>query len=351
MNGELLWYRVRVPRSLALTCVLLLVACGPGRVEDATSGDGNGDSTGDGDGDDDAGTSGDGDGDTSGDGDGDGEGDGDGDSAGDGDGEPMPELCELDPYFETLMAQKLGLESGPISVELAETLTQLSAYSSGAGPGEYPTSLEGIGCAANLLRLRVPPGVVDDLGPVAQLEQLSTLHISSNEVTDLEPLIGNTALRWLGVPDNPVGDGALTILADLELERLYIGGTQITGLDEVLLFEELLLLSIGGLPIADLSPLIATNIRGLYVSGTPVSDLTPLISFAELSCLDVTDTPVTDLSPLLEVNWVVDVNLCNSSCPQLHVSEESVDDFSKNVVIPMLCDMGVDVNNCLSCPQ
>jgi hypothetical protein len=336
---------------------LTLLACGPSQAADrgALGHTGDGDSEESGDGDPVASSEGDleetGDGDP-GDGDpGDGE-------TGDGDGDPPPDLpgiqyCDLpDPYLENEFVKALGLEAGPVPVALAQTLTTIADYTSSDEPGEHPESLVGIDCAANLVTLRLPPGTIDDLSPLVGLESLQSLSLFRNQVSQLSPLAVQGQLSSLSLVQNPLGDGALTEIAALPLQWLSVGYTQITGLDEILTFEQLRYLDVSGLPIADLSPLVGSKIVTLELHETQISDLTPLIAWGPdgLACLTLGDSLVTDLSPLLEVNWVVDGNLCGS-CPRLSVNTGTLDDYSKNVVIPTLCEMGVNANGCLFCPQ
>lgn len=47
----------------------------------------------------------------------------------------------------------------------------------------------------------------------------------------------------------------------------------------------------------------------------------------------------------------MDVGVCGAACPILGVDVDLLDDFSKDVVIPQLCEMGVNVEGCLFCPQ
>jgi hypothetical protein len=357
----------RRPRSLLVLAQgvsLTLLACGPNQAGDhgelghtgdgdsEASGDGDPEATGDGDGD--AEATGDGDAEATGDGD-----PGDGDPGdGDGDEDPPPDLpgiqyCDqLDLYLEHLFVDALGLEGGPVPVALAQTLTSLVDYAAGVEPGEYPESLVGIDCAANLVSLRLPPGTVDDLSPLVGLESLQSLALARNQVSQLSPLAAQGKISTLILTHNPLGDGGLTDIAELPLEWLSVGYTEITGLDEIIMFDQLRYLDVNGLPIADLSPLVGSKIVGLELSETLVSDLTPLTAWGPdgLACLTLGDSLVTDLSPLLEVEWVVDGNPCGS-CPRLFVNTATLDDYSKDVVIPTLCEMGVNANGCLFCPQ
>jgi hypothetical protein len=341
---------------------LLTLACGPGRVagssddvvgetgDDDRNGDGDGD-PGDGDGD------GDGDGE-SGDGDGDGEsgdGDGDGESGdGDGDGEPpLPDLgpedfCVFaDPFLEAAVAEELDLEGGPVPKVLAETITNLSALPQ---VGSQPSSLVGIECLVNLVRLRLPAGTIDELTPLAELSSLASLSLRHNQIAQLQPLASLGDLQALDLWGNPIPDGALVDIAGLPLSTLDVSHSAITSLEDILLFEDLLMLGINGLPIADLSPLYGSGILGLMASETDISELSTLHSWGPLGCLSIKATSIVDLSPLLDVAWIDGESVCGT-CPSLGVDAENLDDYSNDVVIPALCEMGINVNGCLFCPQ
>jgi hypothetical protein len=157
-------------------------------------------------------------------------------------------------------------------------------------------------------------------------------------------------LTWLELGDNPIPDGALADIAELPLVYLSVSQSAITTLDDILSFEDLLALYINDLPIDDLSPLYGSGIVVLGASGTNISDLSSLPSWGPLACLFIEETAVVDLSPLLDVTWTEELNLCGT-CPRVSVNTDNLDDYSKDVVIPTLCEMGVNVNACLFCPQ
>jgi hypothetical protein len=258
--------------------------------------------------------------------------------------------CEFaDPYLEIEVALALGLEPGPVPVELAATLTAIDSGSSTAE--HFPSSLEGIDCLTNLERLDLGAGTLVDLTPLSALAELQRVHLINQDISDLSPLAANTNLDSLYLRLNPVPDGALTQIAGLDLRWLIVGDTQITSLDEIPLFENLFYLHVSGLPIDDLSPLAGMPLGQLSASSTQISDLTPLLSLTGegLEMLGIQSTPVTDLSVLLEVNW--NYEPIESSCPMLFVDTELLDAQSKDFVIPALLNMGVNVNSAWFCPQ
>lgn len=260
------------------------------------------------------------------------------------------EHCDfVDRYFELEVAKALELDGGPVPVELAATLTHL--YTGPSLVDHYPSTLEGIDCLVNLETLHPGAGTLDDLGPLVSLAKLRHLTLRNQDITDLAPLAANSELNRLTLSINPIPDGALTQIAGLDLEWLNIGDTQITTLDEIPLFENLYYLEIYKLPIDDLSPIAGMPLGGIAASNTQISDLTPLLTLTGvgLEQLYIYDTQVTDLSVLLDVTW--NFMPVIGTCPVLSVNEDLIDAQSKDFVIPTLCDMGVNVNGCLFCPQ
>jgi Leucine-rich repeat (LRR) protein len=221
---------------------------------------------------------------------------------------PATGYCEFaDPYLEIEVALALGLEPGPVPVDLAATLTEIDTGVSSAE--HFPSSLEGIDCLVNLERLELGAGTLVDLTPLAALTELQYLQLVNQDISDLSPLAANTKLDSLYLRINPVPDGALTQIAGLDLRYLSVADTQISSLEEIPLFENLFFLSVSGLPIDDLSLLAGLPLGVVSAKSTQISDLTPLLSLTGDGL-------------------------------------ESLD-----FVIPTLCNMGVDVNNCLFCPQ
>jgi len=80
-----------------------------------------------------------------------------------------------------------------------------------------------------------------------------------------------------------------------------------------------------------------SSLTTLTVSANPMlTDVSPLVDMPDLLILGIARTGVTDLSPLLEVDW----EPCAST---LEVTEASLDAYSLEVVIPVLCERKVHV--------
>ena len=107
---------------------------------------------------------------------------------------------------------------------------------------------------------------------------MRTLHLYTNDVSDLSPLSGMTELRWLDVSNNLIWD--ISPLSGL---------TELGGL------------ALNNNAISDLSPLSGLpRLRRVHGWDCDVSDLSPLVENAGLrgenSLIDLRDNPLSDVS-------------------------------------------------------
>ncbi len=184
---------------------------------------------------------------------------------------------------------------------------------------------------------------IDDLSPLASLNKLQKLDISSTQVTDLAPLAELSALQELDVSDTRVGDlsplGGLSRLLNLdvsitevidlsplvgltELQRLNVSSTQVRDLGPMSGLLELRELLISNTQVGNLAPLAGlSNLRQLLVSRTQVSDLAPLASLSELQMLNVSSTQVSDLTPLSGLSELQMLNVSSTQVSNLAALE------------------------------
>ncbi len=128
---------------------------------------------------------------------------------------------------------------------------------------------------------------LEDIEPLAALDQLRYLRVSGVQVRDLTPLAKMHRLKVLYMPHTLVSD--LAPLAGLaSLEELWIERA----------------------PVSDLTPLAnLTRLEYLHLYDTQVSDLTPLAGLTRLKFLDVSNTQVSDLTPLANLTCLEHLNL------------------------------------------
>ena len=227
-----------------------------------------------------------------------------------------------------------GKASGTFSVLIGEdmqlnarTFEQIGIQLEKAGPGKRRVDMRGV--------------QVSDLGPVANLTALESLHLGETQVSDLDLLANLTALEHLLLSETGVSDlGPLvnhTALKTLELdrtgvsdlgpvvnltalERLFLSGTRVSDLGPLVNLTALEWLDLDETPVMDLWPLAnLTSLEWLVLNGTGVSggDLWPLVNLTALEWLDLDETPVLDLGPLANLTSLERLSLSGTGVSDL----------------------------------
>ena len=140
----------------------------------------------------------------------------------------------------------------PIAPSDMAKLTKLEAANSNI------SDLTGLEFATNLKSLWLGYGggetshAVQDLSPLADLTQLTSLHLPGKSISDISAVAGLTNLTWLNLEGNPISDSSPVV-----------GLTKLTGL------------YLGNNNISDISPLVANTGLGsgdtVYVRENPLS--------------------------------------------------------------------------------
>ena len=136
-----------------------------------------------------------------------------------------PEVYFEDEVLEEAVANTLGIEGRAITESDMAKLTDLYAndYDSDFGP---ITSLEGLQYAENLMTLDLMGNNISDLTPLSGLKNLESLTLWDNAISDLTPLSSLENLSYLDLDENYIEDLApLTNLTSLE--TLYLSYNEI----------------------------------------------------------------------------------------------------------------------------
>ena len=158
---------------------------------------------------------------------------------------------------------------------------------------------------------------------------VTRLHLSGNQISDISPLSGLTELEFLSLGDNQITD--ITPLKDsVDLEALFIGNNQISDISVLSGLTKIDRLYIHGNPITDISALsgltkMNTLVIGEHESYKSIKDLVPLSGMTDLRSLRITGTGVTDLSPIYSAKKMSYLILVN-----VPVSEEQAENFRKD---------------------
>ena len=190
--------------------------------------------------------------------------------------DPDSPLVDIpDPNLRTAIREALNLPDG-ISLTQAY-MRQLTRLDAG---NRQITALTGLEYALNLTELNLAGNNISDLipivGPLANLMQLTALHLGDNQIEDISPLANLIQLKVVHLYWNAIVDvGPLAHLTNLEiidLRRNRIMNVR---------------------PLENLTQLTELN---LY--NNQIVDVRPLASLTNLEVLDIRVNPVTDLTPL-----------------------------------------------------
>ena len=234
---------------------------------------------------------------------------------------PAKQRVEIpDTNLRYLVERALGKTSGTtITAEDMATIKELDVSGYIAAVTNPTKDLTGLEFATGLTYLKVDPGYVADLTPIAGLTQLERLVLfgSRAAATNLTPLAGLTNLEYLELWRLVIED--LTFLAELtQLKRLSI--TRAIKYDDDTLdisalagLTNLRRLIIGRYNIVDLTPLgELTQLVELDLFSCGIEDLTPLAELTNLTHLNLANNNVTDFSPLAGMTKLVELRIFNS---------------------------------------
>jgi len=194
-----------------------------------------------------------------------------------------------DAALEASIREALGKPEGDVTRADAETLTELELSQMGVDKEQpYIHSLSALQYFTNLTYLGLGYAVQNaqdplapiDLSVIANLQNLESLQMAGVVVDDLSPLAGLDQLKSLTLynGNQPLD---LTPLSGLvNLEALTLRNNKITDLT----------------PLAGMS-----NLRYLDLEGNQITDVSPLAGLTGLERLFLIDNPISDFSSLAEV--------------------------------------------------
>ncbi len=198
-------------------------------------------------------------------------------------------LVELNPGFDGKMFGYNGEGTPSIHEGIVWNVRLLTDDVTDLSPVRALAGLRDLICMGRDL---LGQGKLVDLTPLKDMK-LTSLGVSSNQVSDLSPLQG-LPLTSLNIQATQVAD--LAPLQGMKLTALFCSSARITDLSP-LQGMPLTHLQIENTPVSDLSPLKGMPLISLFMQGTQVTDLSPLNGMP-LTFLTVYQTPVSDLSPL-----------------------------------------------------
>lgn len=235
----------------------------------------------------------------------------------------------VDPLLRQAIRDKLGKITGDLTYHDVSKIATLNY--SGLGKKEHIKTLKGIENLTSLQDLRLTFHKINDIGPLANLTKLRTLHMQGNEITVLSPLSKLTNIRELFLYYNKIKDikpltnltkltslslyknqiSNITPLAELvQIRSLFLSHNSITDISPLVKLKSIVSLNLGDNKLTSLSPLASLpNIRYLYLTNTGRSDFSTLPDFPQLIRLDLNRNDIVNISVLAKYTTLSKLNL------------------------------------------
>lgn len=237
-----------------------------------------------------------------------------------------------DPYLQMLVADALGVPRDGITTRAMEDLYELDIDGWGI------SSLKGLEYAYNLSSLSANYNNITDLTPIAGLSALGSLSLQHNGISDVSPLDALCNLLYLDLSFNLIqnltGLGSLHQLISLNLNfnliqnispltnlknlmALGLWDNQVSDLTAVGTMRDLVVLNLGRNKVSSITPLQnISSLQWIALDHNQVTSLTPLASHVGLEVVSVENNNLTNYNTLLGLNMLSFVDLrFNTTAP------------------------------------
>ena len=177
-----------------------------------------------------------------------------------------------DENLEQAIRDAIGKQTGDIYPSDMKGLEELYAGTKGI------ENLTGIEYCEDLRTLDLIKNSISDISPLSKLTNLQKLRLWDNNISNISPLSELFNLQWLGLGENYISSSDLEDLSNL------------TKLQELVLFAN---------NITDVSPLAnLINLQGLYLDSNNITDVSPLANLTKLKKLDLDRTNISEISSI-----------------------------------------------------
>jgi len=183
----------------------------------------------------------------------------------------------------------------------------------------------------NLDTIFLTDNMISDISSLSNLTKLTYLMLDKNEISDISPVAGLVKLTNLTLANNAIND--ITPVKNLtELIELTLDNNDIRNIEPISNLTKLETLSLSQNRIRDSRPLKALhNLKSLKLADNKIMFINSLSEMDKLEEVDISYNRIKDISPLLDYKWVKPFIMVS-------LSDNPLDENSKNVIIPSLCD-------------
>lgn len=238
-------------------------------------------------------------------------------------------ITDINPLSSLTELEYLGLAINKISdispVANFKKLTYLDIYHNQVSDISALAELE------NLETIFLTGNKISDIRSLSNLTKLTYLLLDENEISDISPVAGLDKLGTFVMSQNNISD--ITPVKNLTaLTELTLDNNDIRNIEPISNLTKLEILSLSQNRIRDSRPLKALhNLKSLKLAENKIMFINSLAEMDKLEDLDISYNRIKDISPLLDYKWVKPVIMVS-------LSDNPLDENSKNVIIPSLCD-------------
>ena len=265
-----------------------------------------------------------------------------------------PQVVNIpDPNLAAAIRNAIGDDTITTHTMLALTTLQAKGYGI--------EDLTGLEHAQNLYTLRLSDNNISDISPLAELknvQSLRSLTLSHNNISDISPLAELTQVGYLHLDNNNISD--ISPLAELKkLDYLHLDNNNISDISPLAELKNLRQLLLYDNNISDISPLAKLKkLERLFLSYNNISDILPLAGLTQLEELGLHGNNISDISPLaglkkLKISWDILVYAKNLSellpfagrLERLNFSSRNISNISLLAEFKKLVELDLQNNN------
>jgi Leucine-rich repeat (LRR) protein len=151
--------------------------------------------------------------------------------------------------------------------------------------------------------------MIQNIEPLARLNNLQKLNISGTKISDLAPIRNLTELQEIDASRSGVTDISVLKYAS-KITRLNIEKTGVSDISVVKKMPSIQFLNTSSTKATDFTALTdLTALTNLNLSNTALQSLIPLQNLVAIQILDISSTPVSDLAPISNLKSVIDLSI------------------------------------------
>jgi Leucine-rich repeat (LRR) protein len=214
-----------------------------------------------------------------------------------------------------------------VSLNLEEnSISDLSPFSGESETGVLSRTLyRSTSGLSKLSSLELRNNRIEDISPLSQLSELRELGLENNDITDLSPLSENSKLSSIKLGGNSrLSD--LSPLSDLNITSISLSDTNLTTLSAISVITTLESLNLENRNIEDISSLSnLLNLQSLYLDKNSITDLSPLSNLTKLKYLFINENGVEDISALSSLVNLTYLSLNSNGVKDISVLANFID--------------------------